>query len=583
MERDPVLLPQPRRLERLGGSHTRSPGDVEPAVRVDPAAVTHPEGYHLAVLPERIEITAGGPAGAFYGRMTLRQLERQSGVVLPCLHIEDWPDFPHRGVMLDVSRDRVPTMESLFALIDLLAEWKLNQLQLYTEHTFAYRNHREVWEKASPLTAAEVQALDARCRERFIELVPNQNSFGHMDRWLKHPRYLPLAEAPQGFTDPWGKWRDGAFSLCPVDPRSLELLEELYAELLPNFSSRRFNVGCDETWDLGQGRSREACAARGKGRVYLDFLCGIHARVRRHDRALQFWGDVILNHPELIPELPEGVTALEWGYEADHPFAAEGEVFARAGVPFYVCPGTSTWNAIAGRTDNALANLRSAADAGLAHGATGYLITDWGDNGHWQPPPVSYLGYAWGAALAWAGEANQGLDLARALDAHAFWDEAGMMGALARDLGNAYRETGALARNASVLSQLLLAPEQPMTEGAFARLTPRALERTAGFIDQVMAVLPGARMARPDAALVAGEFRLAAALLGHACRLGIARLGAGDGAIAAIPAAARRALAAELDSLLADYRRLWLARSRPGGLDDSAGRLERLRAAYQQA
>src|SRR5690606_11763612 len=115
----------------------------------------------------------------FYGAVTLIQLLEQAGASLPCLRISDRPDFVDRGVMLDVSRDKVPTMETLYRLVDRLASWKINQLQLYTEHTFAYRHHPEVWAKASPLTGEEILRLDAYCRERFIELVPNQNSFGH--------------------------------------------------------------------------------------------------------------------------------------------------------------------------------------------------------------------------------------------------------------------------------------------------------------------------------------------------------------------------------------------------------------------
>jgi len=174
--------------------------------------------------------------------------------------------------MLDVSRDKVPTMDTVLALVDLLASWKINQLQLYTEHTFAYCNHPEAWANASPFTGHEILELDAYCRERHIELVPNQNSFGHMERWLKHPRYLPLAEAPNGFDTPWGEHRSYPSAQCPLDPGSLELMGSLYDELLPHFSSRLLNVGCDETWDLGQGRSKEECAKHGTGRVYLDYI-----------------------------------------------------------------------------------------------------------------------------------------------------------------------------------------------------------------------------------------------------------------------------------------------------------------------
>ncbi len=196
---------------------------------------------------------------------------------------------------------------------------------------------------------------------------------------------------------PWGEMT-GPFSLCPIDPRSLELVCDLYDELLPHFSSRTVNVGCDEAVDLGQGRSKDICEKFGIGQVYLDYLLKIHREVNRRGFRMQYWGDIIIHYPDLIPLLPEDATALEWGYEADHPFGLHAQKFAQAGIPFYLCPGTSAWNSIAGRTTNALANLKSAAENGLAYGAVGYLNTDWGDNGHWQPLPVSYLGMAMGAA-----------------------------------------------------------------------------------------------------------------------------------------------------------------------------------------
>ena len=354
-----------------------------------------------------------------------------SSLQLPALRISDWPDFPARGVMLDISRNRVPTMATLYDLIDLLASWKVNQFQLYTEHTFAYRTHPEVWADASPITGEEVLALDAYCRERFVELVPNQNSFGHMAAWLRFPRYEPLAELTGAWMTPWGETQHGGFSLCPADPGSLDLVRGLYDELLPHFSSRMFNVGCDETFDLGQGRSAEACRTLGRGRVYLDFLLKIYREARARGRAMQYWGDIIIQHPELIGELPRDAVALEWGYEADHPFAAHGEKFAAAGIPFYVCPGTGSWRTLAGRTSSILGNLRNAAENGIKHGAVGYLNTDWGDEGHWQPLPVSYLGFACGAAVSWACDAARDLDLATALSLYAFGDPTGTLGGIA--------------------------------------------------------------------------------------------------------------------------------------------------------
>jgi hypothetical protein len=574
------LLPRPRRLTYAAGSLTLDadgalPAGAGPEVRVGGGTPgIRAEGYRLVVAPGHVVIEARDAAGAFYARATLAQLVRlhEAAGSVPAMTIEDAPDFPERGVMLDVSRDKVPTMETLYRLVDELASLKINRLQLYVEHTFAYRAHPLVWAEASPLTGAEIEALDAYCGERFIELVPNQNSFGHMERWLKRPEYAHLAECdpPAGDT----------MSLCPIDPRSIEFLAGLYDDLLPHFKSRSFNVGCDETVDLGKGRSREAVERFGRARVYLDFLRKIHGLVSARGHRMQFWGDIVFEHPELIPELPRDVLGLMWGYEGDHPFDDQGAKFAAAGVDYHVCPGTSAWLSLTGRTANAIANLESAARSGLARGASGMLITDWGDFGHWQPFPVSYLGLAYGAGVAWCHEANRDLDMARALDAHLFRDRAAALGGIARDLGNVYRDTGVLVKNASVLALLLLFPERPLGEGRLAGLTVEGLERADSRAAQLAAKLHEARCDRDDAELLRAEFALGADLARHGCRLGIARLEAPGGALASIPGPARAALAADLSRIMAEYERVWRQRNREGGLRDSVGRMERLLHLY---
>jgi hexosaminidase len=540
---NPVLLPRPRAV-RLTGETTAPRTQARTRLGADLPA----QGYRLTIARERISVQAADAAGAFHAQQTLRQLARQFGESLPCGEIEDFPDYPVRGVMLDISRDKMPTMETLFAIVEELAEWKINHLELYTEHTFAYRNHREVWEHASPMTADEIRRLDARCRERFIELTPNQNSFGHFERWLRHERYRPLAFDPAA-----------PRCLNPANPGSLRLLEELYAELLPNFTSRKFNVGCDETQVSGE--------------AYLEFLLRIHGLVGRYGRTMMFWGDIVVNHPELIGRLPRDLIALEWGYEAAHPFAERGERFARAGIPFYVCPGTSSWNSIAGRTDNCLANLRNAAVQGLACGAGGYLITDWGDNGHWQYLPVSWLGLAAGAAQAWCQRANRDLDVAGALDTHVFRDAAGVMGRLAFDLGNAYRRVGVLLPNSSALFVLLWrAADQFELDPGMAG----ALAETREYVRELTRPLADARMDRPDAEIVRAEFANAARMLIHACDRGLKLMGGGN-----VGRPTNAELAERMREILSEHRRLWLARNRPGGLDDSVRALDQRLREYE--
>jgi hexosaminidase len=557
MNNSPVLLPYPRHLRLLADGTV----PAQTAIHRSPDASLPPEGYRLRVAPAGISIQAASPAGTFYAEQTLSQLRRLYGPALPALEIEDWPDFAARGVMLDISRDKVPTLATLFGLVDQLAEWKINHLELYTEHTFAYRDHACVWHDASPLSADEIRELDAYCRARFVELVPNQNSFGHMDRWLKHAAYHDLAEAPDGAFY-WGSHRPAA-TLCPGDPGSLTLVRALHAELLPNFSSRLFNVGCDETMELGLGRSQADVAARGRERVYLDFLKQIHASVAAQGRTMLFWGDIILHRPELIAELPRPVIALNWGYEATHPFDREAAAFAQAGVPFYVCPGTSSWNSFVGRTDNALANLRSAAAAGLAHGAIGYLNTDWGDGGHHQYLPVSALGFAAGAAFAWCLATNRDRPVVEALDRHAFRVRPGSpsLGQIAYDLGNLYQLCGPAAHNVTPFFRLLTSPADLDAQLAKLARGAVALRETLARLDAVTRDLAAVRLDRPDATLVRDEFANNARMVRAACLRGLARLGgpAEDAGLLAL--------------LHSEHQRLWLARNRPGGLADSLQKL----------
>ena len=160
----------------------------------------HSEAYRLTTGTDSVRIEAKTSAGTFRGLSTLAQLiEQAEGEKIAGIYIEDQPELNRRGFMLDISRCKVPTMKELFALIDLIARLGYNELQLYVEHTFAFKDHQTIWKNASPLTAAEIQQIDKYCQERFIELVPNLNSFGHFERWLCHDKYKHMAECPDGF------------------------------------------------------------------------------------------------------------------------------------------------------------------------------------------------------------------------------------------------------------------------------------------------------------------------------------------------------------------------------------------------
>ena len=292
--------------------------------------------------------------------------------------------------MLDVSRCRVPTMAWLQQRIAMLAQLGFNQLQLYMEHTFAYQGHDIVWQDSSPFTADEIRTVDDWCSTMGMELVPCINCLGHMERWLKHEPYRHLAECPDGFTDPWGQIRPWGSTLLPSD-KTYAFLQDLFSQILPCFSSKSVNVGMDEPFELGLGRS--GVGATGRRELWIHHLHRVHQLAACHGKQIQFWADVLLEEGCDDP-CPDDATALAWGYESHTSFAKAAHRLQQQRRPFWLCPGTSSWCSLTGRWTNSLANISDSLDCAHRFGAQGVLLTDWGDAGHHQQAAISLPGLA---------------------------------------------------------------------------------------------------------------------------------------------------------------------------------------------
>jgi hexosaminidase len=533
LSHEEVTLPVAKRLQSamlaIGVDlelSTRTVKQIRPTIRVFASATApaHPASYWLEIEKKGIGLRYRDAEGLRAGVATLRQMLREYGKRLPCVSIRDYPDFAKRGLMLDVSRGRVPKLETLMELASHLADFKINEIQLYTEHTFAYRNYKPVWRDWSPLTVREILAFDAYCRKLGIELVPNQNSFGHLRYWLAYPPLKKLAEISEPWPDQGGAFLRHPATLAPNNPGTLPFLRELYDELLPNFTSQRFNVGCDETWDLGRGQTKKLCDKIGKGRVYVDFLKKIYRETSRRKKQMMFWGDIILHYPELVKELPKDVVALNWGYEATHPFEKETKVFAESKMPFYVCPGTSTWMSLIGRHDIAFANLKLAARAGLRNGAAGYLNSDWGDGGHLQPLAVSYLPYLLGASVSWCAKSHDDKLLLPVLNRDVFEDPTGKMGAGAMALGRAHLKFKYTAPNVTPFGTVIAAPPPELRElfcrdglKYFARIPEKNVRAALREVKAQRAVLKQARPATKTGKTLRDELALAARMAAQSC------------------------------------------------------------------
>lgn len=511
------------------------------------------EGYHIEILASGIRLDAGDAHGVLYGAQTLRQIAEQYPDELPHLEITDSPDLPVRGFMVDISRTRVPTQAELLALVRALGRLRVNQLQLYVEHTFAFPGHEDAWKDASPLTPAEIRELDDACAALGIELVPNLNTFGHMERWLRHPRYRAMAECPEGWIHPLtGQFKEFPGTLRP-DQASVDFAAELLDGYLPHFRSRQVNIGGDEPWELGQGFSKQAVAERGKHRVYLDHLKKLCALGRDRGRTVQFWGDILLEDLALAQDAPADAMPVVWGYDAGHPFKEQCGRLRELGRAYLVAPGTSAWQSFTGRLDNALTNQAEAVGAAVRHEARGILLTTWGDNGHHQPWPTAWLPMAAGLAQAWGFAANAKTDFAAGC---------AILGGLSATEGKAVAD--ALHQLGTLDGRIAKANRNKSLTWDFLTAKPDALAKFADGVTREEIAASQAHLAEAEVLIA----KIADATIREELSLGARLAGAGLRRAAGRPVAAE-----EQAGLKKEYEVAWLRRSRPGGLPESVAGL----------
>ena len=525
-------------------------------------------------------LSAGEPRGLLHAAHTVAQLLRErapvaSGARPPRL-------ARSRAARLHARREPRPRPDARrrsSTLVEILASLKLNVLQLYVEHTFAYagpRGSSGAARRRSPRTRCArstrtaAGSASSSCRTRTASAT-----------WSAGSGTRPTARSARS--------RAAATASRPGTARRASWARSTTR------SSPASRAGASTSAATRRSTSARAGArppaASGAAAASTSTSCSASSRTcTRRGRHVEFWGDIVLQHPELIPELPRaGVTADAWFYEAPQPpgaipddvvevmarfgytrellsgFGGHAPQFAAAGIPFQVCPGTSSWNTFVGRWSNARANVRDAVDGGARFGAEGMLLTDWGDNGHLQPFAVSLAPLALAAGLAWHEDGCPDAALEPALGEHVFPSPALAASALA--LGDAHLETGLESVNATpffVAMRLRLDRPPP---GLLLRGTPEAakLERTVERLDAEIARLGGDEP-------IARDLRQAARLARHGTlRLLRGRLGRGPDA---------EWLRRDLTELVATQRERWLASSRPGGLPDSLTLLERALAEY---
>jgi hypothetical protein len=350
------------------------------------------EGYVVISEPRSIHVIGASDAGVFYGAQTARQLVTgfagamtvQTGV------IRDWPAMRWRGFHDDLSRGPVPTLEFQKHIVRTLAAFKMNAYSPYFEQTLAYNADPLVGPPGGAMTHEQVKELVAYAKPLHVEIIPEQEAFGHLHHALKYEIYSQVAETPHGHV------------LAPGQLESMNIIKRWFSEIDSLFPSQFVHLGADETFELGKGQTKEAVAKDGLGKVYLKFLGDIERELRAQGstKTFLFWGDIAMESPQLVSSLPKDMIAVAWNYWSIGNFERYLTPFSGTGMQTWVAPGVNNWSMTYPDNNTALRNIQGFVRDGQKMGSTGMLNTSWGDDGE-EIFNQTWYGVLFGAAASW--------------------------------------------------------------------------------------------------------------------------------------------------------------------------------------
>ena len=329
------------------------------------------QGYNIIIKDKFIHVSASTPQGLFYGVQSLKQLIRhqlltENNLNIPCYGIFDYPSLEYRGWMDDISRGPIPTKEFIKEEIRRLAEYKFNFFNLYTEHLFKLEDYPDI-APTDGLTAEEIKELTDFAKDYYIEFIGNQQCFAHAEKTLDNPFYDDI--------------KDTRFNFNPGVDETYEFLEVLLGETAQAYESKYFNINCDETESLGNGKAKSYIDSLGAENAYCQHINKVYDILKKYDKNVMMWGDIIAKNPEMIKQLPEDIQFIVWSYGGRDSFDEMIEPFKNSGHKFWVAPGASCWATSFPYIDNYIKNIANFARDAERHGAKGIINTAWDDYG----------------------------------------------------------------------------------------------------------------------------------------------------------------------------------------------------------
>lgn len=268
-----------------------------------------PDSYAIEIGKKGIYLEAYTERGFFYGLLRLKKWKKQYGGKLPFVNVLDWADTKIRCDYLEF-RNFYPKLENVLDYLEDMAERHINAVLVEMEDKRPFLNPelKKLQNPKNGFTREEVTLLEEKARELYMEWIPLQQSFGHLEYVLKNPEYMKLRELPES-----------AGELCPSNPDSTELVKTLLEDINRLFpESKYLHLGCDEVWSL---LKCDRCSSSGLTPVQMfikyvnpliDFVC-------KMGKIPLLWHDMLAEGTvEELRELDKRAIVIVWMYDGNN-------------------------------------------------------------------------------------------------------------------------------------------------------------------------------------------------------------------------------------------------------------------------
>jgi hexosaminidase len=284
--------------------------------------------------------------------------------------------FHIRGFHLDL-RIQVMKMDALKNFALHLSKEGINTLVMEWEATYPFQEDPLIPNRYA-YSRQEVKDFIKYCQTLHIDVIPLQQSFGHVEYILRNYKYAQLREDDKDFSQ-----------VCPSEPeKNRELFTRLFKDMAAMHPSPYFHIGGDETHLLGHcEKCKKRAAEIGISRLYFDhikMLCDIVVSLGKRPVV---WADIALKYPEYIHLLPKETIFVDWNYGwAMDRFGAH-EQLVKSGYEIWGAPSirSSPDNYFLTKWQSHFNNIRDFIPVCKNLGYKGIVMTSWSTSGVYSP------------------------------------------------------------------------------------------------------------------------------------------------------------------------------------------------------